>query len=331
MTEKPNYSDVPRPLSHSEIPPIAAEGTDREIIIVGGGLAGLSAAIYLGRALRDVLVIDAGDSLALWEPEVQNYLGFPEGIDGRELLKKGREQAARYGAEFVTEEITNAWVAEGNFHLIGKKSEFRGVRVLLATGVYHLPPKIPAVNECVGKSLFFCKDCDGYRVQGKRVGIVGATDEAAEYALGILAYTDSVALLANGERPAWDGQHADWLKEYDIPVILQRIIEVMHCEGKVQELRFESGKGLPLDYLFTVRGDVYHNSLARQLGAEVDAEGQVVVDHCQRTTVKGLYAAGCVTPANCQMIIAAGHGAAAAQAINRDLFEQSLSSGAPVG
>jgi thioredoxin reductase (NADPH) len=79
--------------------------------------------------------------------------------------------------------------------------------------------------------------------------------------------------------------------------------------------------------IFTTRGDVFNNSLARQLGAQVDAEGQIIVDRCQRTNVRGLFAAGCVTPANCQMIIAAGDGAAAAQAINRELFEEYLQGG----
>ena len=81
---------------------------------------------------------------------------------------------------------------------------------------------------------------------------------------------------------------------------------------------------MKIDYLFTTRGDIFHNELARKLGAKVDSDGQIKVDQCMRTTVPRLYAAGCVTPANCQMIIAAGQGAAAAQAINRDLFEDGL-------
>src|SRR5690606_16673252 len=95
-------------------------------------------------------------------------------------------------------------------------------------------------------------------------------------------------------------------------------------DTEITELHFESGQAVRLDALFTTRGDVFHNDLAMELGAALDDEGQVVVDSCMKTNVQGLYAAGCVTPANCQMIIAAGQGAAAAQAINRDLFEESL-------
>jgi thioredoxin reductase (NADPH) len=323
---KPPYSELPKPMERHEVPEPPPTARAREVIIVGGGLAGLSAAIYLGRALRDVLVIDAGESLAIWEPEVQNYLGF-ESIEGRELLQRGREQAKRYGAEIIHEEVERIGKSGEEFHIKAKKSEFRAGRLLLATGVYHLPPKIPAVNECVGKSMFFCKDCDGYRVQKKRVIITGANNDAVEYALGIMIFTDCVMLLTNGEVPHWDDQHERWLREYKVPIHIEKMMHVEHDRGCIRSITLATGEKLAADCLFTTRGDVFHNQLAQQLGAALDPHGEVVVDHEQRTKVPGLYAAGCVTPANCQMIIAAGDGAAAAQSINRDLFEESLRTG----
>src|SRR3954464_8232194 len=182
--ETPSYSEFPKPMEPSQVPDPAPTASSREVIIIGGGLAGLSAAIYLGRALRDVLVIDSAESLAIWEPEVQNYLGFPEGIQGCELLRRGCQQARNYGAELIREEVDRIRRKDGRFYIHGKKAEFECRKLLLATGVYHLPPKIPAVDECVGKSIFFCKDCDGYRVQDRRVTVVGHNNEAAEYALG---------------------------------------------------------------------------------------------------------------------------------------------------
>src|SRR5947199_7484651 len=106
---KPPYSELPNPMRPEQVPELPPISRSREVIVVGGGLAGLSAAIYLGRALRDVLVIDAGESLAIWEPKVQNYLGFPRAVDGRELLRRGRRQAERYGAKFAREEIDRIW------------------------------------------------------------------------------------------------------------------------------------------------------------------------------------------------------------------------------
>ena len=172
--------------------------------------------------------------------------------------------------------------------------------------------------------MFFCKDCDGYRVRGKRIAICGANNEAVEYALGMLCYSPTVIVATNGEKPRWDKKHAAWLKEYEIPVETSRIKDVEHRRRKILALVFAGGVRVKTDYIFTTRGDIFHTSLAKQLGAKLDRDGQIVVDHCMRTSVPRLYSAGCVTPANCQMIIAAGQGAAAAQAINRDLFEESL-------
>ena len=297
-----------------------------EIIVVGGGIAGLSAAIYLGRAQRDVVVIDSGHSMAKWEPVVQNYLGFPKGVGGEELLKNGRTQAQRYEACLVRDEIKNVSARKSIFVLKGKRKTYRTKRLLIATGIFHLPPEIPGVKECLGHSMFFCKDCDGYRVRGKRIAIIGANNETVEYALGMLDYSACVIVATNGKRAHWDKKHAGWLEEYEIPIARKRISDVDHRKRKIRALKFATGQRVKIDYLFTTRGDIFHNQLAKKLGAKIDPDGQIKVDQCMRTSVPRLYAAGCVTPANCQMIIAAGQGAAAAQAINRDLFEESLAS-----
>jgi thioredoxin reductase (NADPH) len=303
---------------------MSTELTTRDAVIVGGGLAGLSAAVYLGRAMRDALVIDNGKPMARWEPDVQNYLGFPEGISGADLISRGRKQAERYGVELAEDEIAEATCDQGVFVLRGRKGTYRGRKILLATGIFHLPPDVEGVSECLGKSLFFCKDCDGYRVHDKHIGIYGASNEAVCYALGMLVYSATVVIVTNGHRIQWDARHAAWLEEYHIPVFTQRIQHLDHDGDQIRSLIFEDGLCVELDVLFTVRGDVYHNKLAEGLGAKVSPEGQIVIDDHQRTSVAGLYAAGCVTPANCQMIIAAGQGAIAAQAINHDLFDESL-------
>ena len=298
----------------------------REVIVVGGGMAGLSAAIYLGRAQRDTLVIDSGHSMARWEPVVENYLGFADGVAGEELLKNGRRQAERHDVEFVKDEIQEITSDDSLFMLRGKAANYRAKRLLLATGIFHLPPEIPGVGECLGHSMFFCKDCDGFRVREKRIAIIGANNEAVEYSLSMLLYSPCVMVATNGEKPRWSEQHARWIEEYEIPVHTRRICDVEHEERQVLGLHFDDGREVKIDSIFTTRGDVFHTHLAEQLGAKLDKEGQLEVDQKMRTSVPRLYAAGCVTPANCQMIIAAGEGAIAAQAINRDLFEEGLKS-----
>jgi len=295
-----------------------------DAVIIGGGLAGLSAAIYLARARRSTLVIDDGNSLAQWEPDVENYLGFPRGIAGRELLERGRKQARHYGAKFIEDHIEGLRHGPNDvFHILSDTEMFAAHRVLLATGLYHLPPEIPGVKECLGHSMFFCKDCDGLRCEGKRIGIFGWNEEAVEYALAMLLYSPCVFIFLNGHEPHWSERHNQWLKEYEIPIYASPVVDVHHKSGGVEWLELADETRVELDALFTTRGDIYHNKLAHQVGAEMK-NGEILVNDRMETSVRGLYAAGCVTPANCQMIIAAGHGAAAGQAINRSLFEESL-------
>lgn len=298
-----------------------------EAIIVGAGLAGLSAAIYLGRAQRETLVVSAGNSMAVWEPDVQNFLGFPDGIAGQELLARGRKQAEHYGAMFAGDEIDLLRVENESFTLTSKTKKYRASKVLLGTGIFHLPPEIPGVPECLGHSMFFCKDCDGYRVQGRRIAIIGDNDEAVEYALGMLHYSSCVLIALHGKSPRWSPRHAEWVREYEIPVYAEKICEVQHEGCELQGLRFEQSDHVAIDALFTTRGDIFYNELAKSAGAKIEeSTGEIVTNDCLMTTVPGLYAAGCVTAGNCQMIIAAGQGAIAAQAINRALFEESLAS-----
>lgn len=295
-----------------------------DVIIIGGGIAGLSASIYLGRAKCSTLVIDNAKSMARWEPDVQNYLGFPEGISGNELLRRARRQAHRYGVEFVRDEIISARSGMRRFNLGGRGNSYTCLRLLLATGIFHIPPNIPGVKPCLGHSMFFCKDCDGYRVRDRPIAVYGWTNDTAEYALGMLAYTPRVTVVTDGRKPQWSRRHEKWICAHRIPIRRKTIRDVRHNCGQIQSLTFNGESALNIEGLFTTRGDIYFNHLAKSLGAKVNRAGDIVVGLDMRTTVKGLYAAGCVTPANCQMIIAAGQGATAAQAINRNLFEESL-------
>ena len=295
-----------------------------EVIVVGGGLAGLSAAVYLGRSKRRTLLIESGHSMAIWEPDVENYLGFPEGISGEDLLQRGRHQAEHYGTKFASDEISAVEHDAQGFTLHGRYGPYHSRRLLLATGLTHMPPEIPEVRACLGRSLFFCKDCDAYRVQGGRIGIVGRNNEAVNYALAMLFYSPTIVILTNGQQIRWDKVHAQWIEEYQIPVYEEPVVDVEHTNGQISSVCLKSGRRLAIDYLFATRGDLSHSQLARSAGAQLNAQGEIEIDENMRTSIDGMYAAGCVTPANCQMIISAGQGATAAQSIIRDLFEEDL-------
>lgn len=293
------------------------------VIVVGGGLAGLSAAIYLGRARRDTLVVDFGKSLARWEPEVENYLGFPEAISGTELLERARRQATRYHVRFARDEIISAHKAGDVFKLRGRRHDYSAHHLLLATGIYHIPPDFHGLKSCLGHSLFFCKDCDGFRVQGQRIAIYGTGNDAAEYALAMRVYACETMILTNGQRPAWTRFLARGIARHRIPVYRTPIKRAVRRGYQIQKILFCDGTDVEIGALFTTRGDIYHNKLADMLGATLH-HGEITVNSHMRTNIKHLYAAGCVTPANCQMIIAAGQGAIAAQAINREIFMADL-------
>jgi thioredoxin reductase (NADPH) len=191
-----------------------------DALIVGGGPAGLSAASYLGRSRRRTLLVHSAHSMAKWEKDVQNYLGFPDGIDGEDLLTRGLAQARRYNVTIIEDTIRTVRPNGSSFDLQGSEQAYRAQRVLLATGLTHLPPELDGVRECLGHSLFFCKDCDAYRVQGKRIVIIGHNLEAAEYALAMLLFTSKVMVCTNGRAPTWPADHDRWLHEADIPVSL---------------------------------------------------------------------------------------------------------------
>ena len=175
----------------------------REVIMIGGGIAGLSAAIYLGRAQRDTLVIDSGHSMAKWDPIVENYLGFPDGVGGEELLADGRQQAERYEVRFAKDEIIEVSRIGQTASNCAERAEPIGRNDFCSRPAFFISRrKSPGVKECLGHSMFFCKDCDGYRVRGKRIAICGANNEAVEYALGHAALLACVMVATNGEATA---------------------------------------------------------------------------------------------------------------------------------
>ena len=263
--------------------------------------------------------------MARWEPRVENYLGFPEGLSGQTLLELGRVHVRKFGVQTVHERINRIQRIDEGFLLEGA-GKYRSRRVLLATGLTHLLPDIPGADACRGQSVLFCKDCDAFRVRGKRIAVYGRHNEAARYALAMLAFSPSVTLVTDGKVPLWDRDLKQALNDYSVPVRGEPVKAFLHRDGWLEAILFEDATRCQADAMFTTRGDVYHTALAEGLGAAEDEEGQLIVDGDMRTSVPGLYAAGCVTPANCQMIIAAGQGATAAQAIDHDLFDERLRS-----
>ncbi len=299
---------------------------DRQVydsLVVGGGPAGLSAAIYLARFNRSVLVIDAGEGRSTSHETNENYLGFPDGIASRELRERGRRQAQRFGADFAEGCVTSLERAGDHLRAIADVCEVEARTVIMATGAVDVLPEIDGVEEYIGRSLYWCITCDGYKTIGKHVLVVGQTDDAAATALQFKNFTQTVSFVTNrppGESALSQRAHRN-LSEGCVPLYEGRIRSVVGESGQMREVRVEDGRRVDLDFMFSQQGSRPNGELAKHLGVRANAEGWIEVDEEQRTNVERVYAAGDVTRPFAHQVVSAAHeGAAAACAANYDLY-----------
>ncbi|MGI8729809.1 MAG: NAD(P)/FAD-dependent oxidoreductase [Solirubrobacteraceae bacterium] len=291
-------------------------------IIVGGGPAGLSAAVYLGRFLRETVVIDGGAGRSSGPQINENYLGFPRGIKASKLRQLGRQQAERFNVKFVSGTASVATREKDGFTLSGDCGEWRARTIILASGVTDVWPSFPGVERYIGKSLFWCITCDGFRTRGKRLLLIGADDEAAITACQFLTFTDKLLFVAaaTGDSNAISKKQLKSLADQSIAVVDGAIERVKGVGGQVNEVVI-AGKSHKVDLIFSLFGEVPNSQLAAQLGVLLDEKGYVKITDEQRTNVAGVYAAGDLSGPYAHQVSSAVHeGATAAQAINYDLY-----------
>ena len=295
-----------------------------DALVIGGGPAGLSAAVYLARACRAVAVVDCRRPGRSDYAQVNhNFLGFPEGIAAVELSKRGRKQAERFGVRFYEAEVARLRQTEGLFEAEAPGGlTLHGRSVILATGVNDRWPEFPGYEEFVGRTMHWCIVCDGFEMQGKRVVVIGNDDEAAQTAAQMLRFTDRVTLLTNDGSLGLPPESVRHLDERGIRVVVGRITGARAKErGVFEAILLEGGGEIELDHLFSHQGSEPNSALARSLGVELNQGGYIQVDTEGRTSVPGIYAAGDVTRLFSHQIATAVHeGAAAATALNYDLF-----------
>ncbi|MCZ0988357.1 NAD(P)/FAD-dependent oxidoreductase [Streptomyces diastatochromogenes] len=302
-------------------------GQPVDTIVVGGGPAGLSAALYLARYNREVLVFDTGHGRSTHHQTNHNYLGFPSGIPTVDLRKLGLEQLSRYpNARVVHHLITQA---EGNavegFTVRSQGHSWQARSLLLATGVLDHFPHFEGWESYVGRSMFWCITCDGYENRGRSILVVGHTDAAAGEAMQLHSLTDRVRLLTNSRSDEISPKFRRRLERAGIPVVHDRIKEVEGEDGLLSAVLTRRGLRLELDALFSIQGATPETGLARQLGVGLAASGYVQVDSEQKTSVPGVYAAGDLTALHSHQVTAAVHeGAQAASAANYFLYPPEL-------
>jgi thioredoxin reductase (NADPH) len=298
-----------------------AEAGMLDCVVVGGGPAGLTAAIYLARFRRRFRLLDGGRSRASWIPRTRNYPGFPDGLSGDDLLARMRLQAQRYGASVVKDRVEALDLVEGGFALtLRGRDTLRAKRVILATGVIENEPDLPDCMGAVERALIrICPICDGYEGVGKAVAVLGNSDHAAAEALFLRTYTNQVTLVLVGEDIALSAARRAELEAAGIPIVHTPIRHVRIEEGRIRALDIGDGAIHAFDALYSAFGVTPQSALADAVGARRDSSGRLLVDAHQQTSVDGLFAAGDLVRGLNQIAVAAGEAALAATAVHNSL------------
>jgi thioredoxin reductase (NADPH) len=291
-----------------------------DCVVIGAGPAGLTAAIYLARFRRRLLVIDAGESRARWIPRSHNHAGFPDGVSGAELLRRMRVQAERYGTRIQRGSIDTLARGEDGFRAHGSGLKIEAATILIATGVIDTPPAIPDARNAVRRGLLrFCPICDGYEVIDKRLAIIGHGDSGLGEALFMTTYTQDLTLLTLGEALAAGDRHrAD---AAGLSIEEQQLASLSTHPAGVMA-RFADGREQRYDAIYSALGCGPRSGLAHDLGAALGPDRRFIVDDRQETTVRGVWAAGDIVRGLNQISVAMGEAAIAATAIHNRLAKR---------
>lgn len=290
-----------------------------DCLIVGGGPAGLTAATYLARYRRSVLIADDGESRAALIPESHNYPGYA-GISGPDLLKLLRRQAETYGARLTKGRVESiSPVADQLFTAIVQGVEVQARTILMATGIVDNEPALPGIGKALKTgALRYCPICDGYEAMDQRLGVLGPFDTAAKKALFLRTYSADIHVLLTECPTAPDETLMARLREAGIGVSSAALID-MEPHGEGFAAIYPDGKRDEFDVIYPALGAQVRSDLARKLGAECEDVGCLIVDAHQRTRIPGLYAAGDVVSDLNQLSVAVGHAAIASTAIHNSL------------
>ena len=295
---------------------MAVDQQEYEVVVIGGGPAGLSTALYSVRLGHETALIDRGGGRAAMMKDVHNLVGTTEETSGMELLQIGKEQLEAYGCTVLSDRIGSAdRTDDGRFRLCGTDVDYVAEAVALATGMNDVRPDAPLPR--TGRGLHYCLHCDAHMFADESVYVMGYGESAAHVAAILLNFTDEVDLLTRGDDPEWSDDTDEMLEKHPIDVIHEDVTGVQNgSDGWLKALEFEDGTVREYKGGFALYGADYSNGLATDLGCDLNDDGTVDVDDHGRTSVDGVYAVGDLTPGHNQVPIALGDGAKAGISIH---------------
>jgi len=295
-----------------------------DVVVIGGGAAGLSAALVLSRARRRVLVVDAGEPRNAPARHMHGYLSR-DGIAPAQLLQAGREEVRSYGGQIIDGTITEL-VPDGRngfWVLLPGGQRVSARRLLVATGLRDELPNIPGFRARWARDVLHCPYCHGYEVRDRRLGVVGGTPGAVRYAQIVRQWThDLVYFTPDGVLTAAERTQLPARRIGVVEGTIEQLI--IDDVDRLRGVQMQDGEVISRDALFVPPRFVPNATLLVGLGCDADAEGWVAVDSTGRTSVSGVWAAGNVVDPRAQVVTAAGAGSAAAIALNADLVDEEV-------
>jgi thioredoxin reductase (NADPH) len=290
-----------------------------DCLIIGGGPGGLTAALYLARFRRKVLVCDAGTSRAELISHSFNYPGFTNGVSGTELLAKLRSQAEQFGAKIHHTKILSLDLRDGVFIAASDNETFSAPQVILATGIVDKKPSFPSMKEFIYKgAMRFCPVCDGYEAINKRIAVIGPIAEASQKAIFLHTFSDDITILTNGEDSSPKEKVYEKISGMGIKVSKAHLSDLKMQEEIITAFLADESSH-DFDVVYPALGCSVQSGLAKNLGAKTEHRGYLITDGQQETNIPGLYAIGDVVFDLSQICVATGQAAIAATAVHNNL------------
>lgn len=297
---------------------------DSEVIIIGGSYAGLSAAMALGRSMRSVLIIDSGLPCNRQTPHAHNFITH-DGVPPQVILSNAKQQVQSYPTiRWIAATATGAVQTEMGFEVTTDDGKgFKTKKILIATGLKDIMPAIGGFAECWGISVLHCPYCHGFEVKGMKTAIIGNGDLGFEFTKMISHWTKDLVLLTNGVSTLTEEQRMK-IEVNGIKVVENELTNIVHHNGYVEQVNFANGDTIKVSAIYAKPAFVQHSRIPEDLGCEFTESGILKVDSVQKTTVKGVYAAGDNSNPTRSLSFAVASGGLAGVAVNRELIDESF-------